>query len=366
MESHVFQLANELTAAGASVVVVCLAPEPSDSEESGVRVVRLRMHLPIASVLSFPALGTTRRLAQFLKSERIDAVSTHTRFFPMSYVGMKVARRLGVPLIHTEHGAGFVQSPSPVIRLGSRIVDLTMGRVILKRATAVLAVSQPVAKFVFDLAKVPSVIFYNALQMENWPNAGSPQRPRSIVFLGRLVPGKGWETFVDVAASLIREWGHPELSVRILGDGPDAAAVKARVADAGIADSTHLHGYADVGVIRESLKDSVFVNPSELAEGFQITLLEAAAAGAQIVSYPVPSVEPLREDGAPVWEVTRRTLPDLIASVDEALRDPRPAMLHEVLEQRWSWKARATEYLAIVRSAMPSLDTDTDPVGRNK
>jgi glycosyltransferase involved in cell wall biosynthesis len=116
----------------------------------------------------------------------------------------------------------------------------------------------------------------------------------------------------------------------------------------GIADSVTLHGHADISVIRSVLRESVLVNPSRLAEGFQVTLLEAAAAGAQIVSYPVPSVAPLRGDGAPVREVTGSSLEALADAVEDAVRHPRPPMDREVLEAKWSWNARANEYLRTV------------------
>jgi glycosyltransferase involved in cell wall biosynthesis len=348
LESHVYQLANELKTAGARVTVVTLSGEPSDTDESGVRVIRLRGYLSIASVISFPGFGTTRRLGRMLTAAGVDVVSTHTRFFPMSFVGVRAARRMGVPAIHTEHGAGFVKSPSLVIQAGSWLVDVTVGRWLLRRSDRVLAVSDEVARFVTRLSGLDARVFHNALQLEKWPPHASAPAPTGIAFLGRLVGGKGWEAFVDAAADLIKRRGLPSLAVHVMGDGPDRAALEARVHARGIADSVTLHGHADISVIRSVLRESVLVNPSRLAEGFQVTLLEAAAAGAQIVSYTVPSVAPLRGDGAPVREVTGSSLEALADAVEDAVRHPRPPMDREVLEAKWSWNARADEYLRTV------------------
>jgi glycosyltransferase involved in cell wall biosynthesis len=354
LESHVYQLANELKDAGVSVTVVCLAPEDSDTLEEGVRVIRLRMHLPIASVISFPSWGTTRRLSKLLADEGITVVSTHTRFFPMSYVGLRAALRRKVPVVHTEHGAGFVKSPSKVIQFFSRVVDLTLGRTVLRKATQVLAVSEPAARFVATLAGVDALIFPNALRLEDWPPSGEDHTPEGIAFLGRIVGGKGWEMFVDVAAELIQRRGFDNLVVHVLGDGPDTDALRARIKSKGIEASVRLHGHAGVETIRTALHRSVLVNPSRLAEGFQVTLLEAAAAGAQIVSYPVPSIHPLLADGAPVREVRDPSFEALVDCVVEALRNPLPIMSREILDSRWSWRTRSREYLNIVDAVVAS------------
>ena len=55
-------------------------------------------------------------------------VSTHTRFFPMSFVGARAAQKAGIPYIHTEHGSNFVNNSNPIIAIGSRVVDLSLGR----------------------------------------------------------------------------------------------------------------------------------------------------------------------------------------------------------------------------------------------
>ncbi|TFB91267.1 glycosyltransferase family 1 protein [Cryobacterium algoricola] len=350
LESHVFQLATALAVAGTHVTVVTLAPRESDTHEDGIRVIRLRMHWPIASVISFPGWGSGRRLARMLADEGVTVVSTHTRFFPMSWVGLRIARRNHIPVIHTEHGAGYVRSPSRLIQIASRSIDWTFGRAVLRGATRVLAVSEPVGTFVSTLAGVPSSVFYNALRLEDWPRGETGGRPAGIAFLGRLVGGKGWEIFIDVAAELILNRGFEDLAVHILGDGPDQDAVRARILSRGIERSVRLHGHAGVETIRTVLSDSVLVNPSQLAEGFQITLLEAAAAGAQIVSYPVPSTLPLLADGAPVRVVTATSLESLTDAVVDALQNPLPGMKRGVLEAHWSWRARAAEYLEVIDS----------------
>ncbi|WP_422386389.1 glycosyltransferase [Cryobacterium breve] len=102
-----------------------------------------------------------------------------------------------------------------------------------------------------------------------------------------------------MATELICTRGFEQFAVQILGYGPDFDAMRARIRSRGIAKSVRVYGHADVQTIRSALHDSVLVSRSRLPKGFQITLLEAAAAGAQIVSFPVPKVHYLSSDGCP-------------------------------------------------------------------
>lgn len=368
VEQHVQQLATCLVADGQKATVVTLAAQASDTLENGVRVIRLRSHFPIASVISFPGLGSGRSLAKRLTSEGITVVSTHTRFFPMSFVGIRLARKLKLPSIHTEHGAGPVKSPSPLIASAARVVDLVMGRHILRRASAVLSVSDEVAHFVADLSGRASTVFLNAINAEDWLRPGQREGqsggPAKLSYLGRLVPGKGWDTFLDLAAAVASRPEYQDVRIEVLGDGPDMAEVLARVKRYGLEAQTTVHGHANAAVIREALTGSVLVNATELAEGFQITLIEAAAVGCQIVSYPAPGITPLLADGAPVRVVPDRSPAKLLAAVFEALKDPLPAMDGNLLS-RWGWPIRAAEYRGIVEDVVAADNKEPDqPVRR--
>ena len=205
LENHVAALAQGLRDLGHEVWVLTLSDAPDLRDDDGVRVLTGRGYLPIAEVISFPRVGTTRRIARFLREKRIDIVGTHTRFFPMSLVGLRAAHMVGIPVIHTEHGSGFVANPSPIIFAGSRAVDLTMGRYVLRHADRLLAISAQSAAFVKRLGGVDAEVFHNAIPAPE-PSPSAPERPGHLVFVGRVVAGKGWDAFLASVAAL-RERG---------------------------------------------------------------------------------------------------------------------------------------------------------------
>jgi len=353
VETHVANLARELVLAGHRATVVSLDSTTGDAMENGVRVVRLRAHLPVAGVISFPALGTGRKLARKFASDDVTIVSTHTRFFPMSIVGVMVAEKLSVPAIHTEHGAGFVQTPSKTISVLSRLVDVTLGRLVLRRARAVLAVSEEVASFVDRLSGVTAQIFHNAINIADWkPTTAEVEAAvevsRKLTFLSRIVPGKGWDEFLDVAAAIHAEPRFSDVKFEIIGDGSDMPKLRERVIELGLGGFAVIHGFAGIETIRPALRGAILVNPTRLAEGFQLTLIEAAIAGSQIVSYPAPGLSPLSASAAPVWAVAEKTTDALIRAVTEALDVPLPPFSLQAAAQ-WTWASRAGEYAKIAR-----------------
>jgi len=350
VEKHVGALATRLVALGHRVTVFTLSDEPGVSVEDGIRVHRLPRRFPVAEVIAFPPLGTSRRLRRALRESGATVVSTHTRFFPMTWIGTRTARRVGIPSIHTEHGSDHVRAASPLVESASRAVDRTLGRRALRRATQVLAVSKDAAAFVRRLSGVESRLFYNAIDLDEWSVEtgdlpAEATAPTRVVFVGRLVPGKGWDTFLAACAEIQDTMRARGVEAHVLGGGPDLEQCRQRVADLGIGDLTHVEGAVDSARVKEMLTGAVLVNASVLAEGFGITLLEAMAVGAQIVSYPIPAAPALLEAGAPVRIVDPPSVEELARQVADALDHPQPRVSDDVLAA-WSWETRAREYAA--------------------
>lgn len=350
VETHVLHLAGEIAASGSRATIVTLAEAASDRMEGNVRVVRLQRHFPVAGVISFPAPGASKRIAAAFGNDQVTAISTHTRFFPMSAVGARVAKRIGAPVIHTEHGSDFVRSSSPVVSIASRLVDLTVGRWVLRNADLVLGVSEQVVAFVGRLAHVHATVFYNAIDVAKWSNV--TVRPTTdelphFGFLGRLVAGKGWDDLLEAAAQIRHRGNLGRFRIDIMGDGPDRSRLENRVASLGLGDVVRVHGQVPPETVRDLLTAGILVNPTVLSEGFQTTLLEAIAVGGQIVSYPVPGIDQLIADGVPVEIVQAGDQTALAVAMEAVALRPRPVLDPSILS-KWSWDERGREYLRIV------------------
>lgn len=356
VELHVHALAHELLRKGHDVTVVTLGSTPGWRDDEGVMVLTLPEHFRVADILGFPSPGTSYRLSRLLSKQEIDIVSVHTRFFPMSFVGWRAARRTKVPVIHTEHGSDHVSSDSFVIRLASKMVDFTLGRMVLRGADQILGVSEAVVAFVRRLAGVDARVFYNAITVgrgdaEHSTNehAGVTKRTNHLVFVGRIVPGKGWDTYLEVVSRLKREG--QQVTGEVLGDGVDLVELQRRVDSSGLQDAIKVRGRVTQEEVRTALRGATLVNPTILSEGFQTTLLEAIAEGGSVVTYPVPGAATLSHAGAPVIISAERTADSLYSVLEGLLREP-PAPASSRFVEGWTWPARAKEYIGIARDLL--------------
>ena len=344
LENHVAARAQGLRDLGHEVWVLTLSDAPDLRDDDGVRVLTGRGYLPIAEVISFPRVGTTRRIARFLREKRIDIVGTHTRFFPMSLVGLRAAHMVGIPVIHTEHGSGFVANPSPIIFAGSRAVDLTMGRYVLRHADRLLAISAQSAAFVKRLGGVDAEVFHNAIPAPE-PSPSAPERPGHLVFVGRVVAGKGWDAFLASVAAL-RERGI-DVDGELLGAGAQLEEARAMARELGIDGVVKIPGRVPPSQVRQALAGATLVNPTVLSEGFQTTLLEAIAENGRVVTYEVPGAQILADEGAPVVITPGRSAESLADSLAAMLASP-PALAPSELIEQWTWPVRSRQYADIL------------------
>lgn len=349
VEFHVAALARTLVNAGVKVTVFALENSGKEATESGVHVVRLHCTRMIGNVLAFPLPGTRRIIQQRIRDLNVDAISVHTRFFPMTYIGVRIARTLRIPAILTEHGSDHVRGVSPVIAAASKLVDLTVGRYVLRNSTRVLAISESAQLFVWRLASVRSEVFRNAIDVNRFVEKNSvPNDVAKIVFLGRLVPGKGWQRVLEVAETLSQEG--LAFEVHFIGDGPDRPALEKASNASKVVERITVHGRLPIEEIATHLQNAILLNPTDLAEGFQTTLLEAIACQASIVSTPVAAAEYLRGLGAQIDIVASGDSAGWIERTREFLQNktyqPRPELLNE-----FDWSVRGREFVQILNTA---------------
>lgn len=352
VETHVRDKVSALRGEGFQIYQYSLAPKQDVGREESENLVisRFRMKLAFGSVMSFPPLGTTRRIISELRNQSVSGISTHTRFFPMTFVGYKVSKALGVPWIHSEHGSSFVRTQNPLVDIPAKMWDLTLGKFLLRKADVVVADSEFVADFVEQLAGVEAVVLENPIQIDTWfrPNNELNKEIKSFVFAGRLVSGKGWDTFLELVANASKQ--NPNLSeipIHIFGHGPDAEKAISLSKTLGLNSRIQMHGNVTPDTLREFFLNSIYINASVLSEGFQITVLEATAAGARVVTFDVPSAISLLKEGAQIWVAPKGNYEELSRLILEA-SEARFLPPKIGLFSRWSWSKWVEEYIRVL------------------
>jgi glycosyltransferase involved in cell wall biosynthesis len=138
----------------------------------------------------------------------------------------------------------------------------------------------------YGLRKAPAVV-PELIDLPLWLSrlSAAPAVPRgafTVLCVCRLYPRKRVDVLLEAAALLRAEI--PDLAVRIVGDGPEGASLRARHAALGLDGFVRWLGYvAPEELAAEYRRADIFCLPS-VQEGFGIVFLEAMAAGLPVVA----------------------------------------------------------------------------------
>lgn len=359
VEAFVADLAAALDdEAPGAVVTTVLVPRlppgaPAREREPHARVVRLPA---VQLVANYPVPALWRRSAwralRAATSPRPAVVVSHTRFFLTSALAGVVARVTGARWLHVEHGSDFVQADTPVVARTAQLVDLTLGRWVLRAADGRLAVSEAARAFVRALAGRDAIVLRRGVRPARLdaiaPSAELRERAGGrpvIAYVGRLIDGKGVGDLVDAVAGM-----RSDVLVCVVGDGPARAALEARAA--GGPDSRRfafLGERVEEDAIALLKAADVVVNPSH-AEGLPTTVLLAAACGRPVVATDVGGTGEIITHGhtgllvAPHDPLALRArLAELI--VDPALCERLGGAARRDVRERFTWPASARAFL---------------------
>jgi glycosyltransferase involved in cell wall biosynthesis len=378
VETYLNWQVRALVNAGVEVGLVGMRPDPK----------RSLMDFPALPVWLTPtrtfAAGDSRRVPnaaasvysvsarkvmdQALTQFRPDAVHFHTTCFHLSpsVVSAAVARRL--PLFLTSHeyklictnqllyddrrqeictdclAAGAATALSAPIRRacvkGSRVAStvaavegLVAGRIWRRAAPHIFAPSRFMATMLkHDGWPAAQVEYLDLPWPEPQPSHGSERR--RLVYVGRLVAGKGVATLVEAWRRIAEH--HPDIELRIVGDGVERPALEQQVADTAV-PRTQFTGRVPVSEIPAELAAAVITaQPARWHDNSPLAVRESLVAGVPAVVSALggmpelvgPSSGYVVDDGSPTaWA---RTL-------DLALRERRvnsPELVAEVAGRR--------------------------------
>lgn len=168
-------------------------------------------------------------------------------------------------------------------------------------------------------------VIHNAIMEESFlggrdrPTPGFPTDNKPVlVACGRLIAQKDYPTLLDAFRKVVDSV--PSHLV-VLGEGPDRAALVARIAELNLVESVHLLGFQDYPAAYMAKAD-VFVL-SSIYEGFGNVIVEAMACDTAVVSTDCPhGPSEILEDGVTGRLVPVRDPSALAKALVEVLRDP--------------------------------------------
>jgi glycosyltransferase involved in cell wall biosynthesis len=175
-----------------------------------------------------------------------------------------------------------------------------------------------------DAARVRRI--YNGIDLERFPYEEPANRPRRIVFVGRLVEKKGLPDLIDACAILAAR-GVP-CECQIIGSGEIEASLRDRIDRMGLQETVKLLGpRPQMEVIKSIREASVVAAPCVIGadgnrDGLPTVLLEAMALGTPCVSTDVTGIPEVVRHGDTGILVPQRDPEALAEALCRLLENP--------------------------------------------
>jgi glycosyltransferase involved in cell wall biosynthesis len=277
-----------------------------------------------------------------------DLIDSHF-FFPDGIAAVMLARHFDKPVTITARGTDL--NLMPRYRLPRAMI-----RWAAARADGLITVSAALKQPLVELGTAPErvVVLRNGVDLARFQPPADRARLRAelglgrptLVSVGHLIERKGHHLVIAALAEL------PGIDLLVVGDGPEAAALRTAVQRHGVADRVRflgalphaalprLYGAADALVLASS------------REGWANVLLESMACGTPVVATPIwgtPEVVTARAAGVLAAE---RTPAALAAGVRDLLDAPPERRATRAHAERFGWGPTTEGQLALFREIL--------------
>lgn len=255
----------------------------------------------------------------------------HAHFGRDALEVLPVARRMGLPLVVTFHGYDVTEAPlrpdGAAYRAGLREL--------FDYAALLLPVSQFNASRLNDLGAPAEKTRVHYLGIPRLPepldavaecSLDGPETSgrRNLLFVGRLVGGKGIDDLIRAYARLSPEL-RSQVDLDIVGDGDEFEALRRQAA--GIEGTVRFHGRrSPEDVARLMRSATALVGPSKRSpigwvEGFGLVFMEAARAGTPSIGYRTGGIPEAVADGETGLLADEGDIDALAAAMERILTD---------------------------------------------
>lgn len=251
-------------------------------------------------------------LAQHLRAQGAEHLHNHIAKSSCT-VAMLASALSGIPYSFTLHGPDIFFEPIRW-RLDEKI----------KRARFVACISDFCRSQAMSFSAPEEWSKLHIIHCGVDPSRYAPQpreRGAQLLFVGRLAAVKGLPVLLDALSHIDR----PDLSLAVIGDGPDRAALEAQANELGLANKVVFMGYRSQSDVATFLGETdILVLPS-FAEGVPVVLMEAMAAQVPVVTTRIAGIPELVEHETSGLLAPPGNMKELQQAIEKLLNNPNTA-----------------------------------------
>ncbi len=269
-----------------------------------------------------------RAMIRTLQELRPEIVHTHSS--KAGILGRHAAFRLGIPCVHTIHGASFHVGQHPAAHALYRWLERRAAPGTDRFISVADAMTeQYVAAGIAPREKF--VTISSGFDVEPFLNPPRPPadvrrewgiEPQHVVIgkIGRLFPLKGHEYLVKAAPEICRRF--PQARFLFVGDGILRAQFEQQIAAAGLTDRFIFTGLVPPQQVAELIHAMDIVVHTSVWEGLARVLPQALIAGKPVVSYDIDGAKEVVIPGGTGFLVPTQSIPPLVDAISRLVENP--------------------------------------------
>ena len=287
-ENYVYHLAQHWIENGIEIGWLTQRPRGGKSHEFIKGIEYFRIGGPISQYILVPFKYLTSLRGRY--DVILDCENGIPFFSPL------FSRLPKVLLVHHVHQEIFRRElPTPLRQLAMALEGKLMP-IVYQRCEVVAVANQVKEDLVgigFDAEAI--TVVKNGVHLPRKFSTSLRSESPSLLCLGRLVPQKSVDVLIRAVARLAAE--RADITVNIVGQGPERERLERLAISLGIASKVHFHGHASNEELDRLFDESwISVCPSAY-EGWGMVCMEASAKGLPVVASNVPGLRDSVRDG---------------------------------------------------------------------
>lgn len=350
VERYVCNLAKELNKQNNEVLIITTKYEKSLKEIEDLGYAKI-YRFPICSLFSsrYPILKNNkeyRKLIKKLEEEKIDSIILNTRFYLISLIGAKFAKKQNIPACVIEHGSTHFTVYNRLLDSLGHFYEHTITDIMKFLVKDYYGVSLKCNEWLTHFGIKAKGVFYNCIDENEYEayklsNYEKCKEEKIIVsYVGRMIKEKGILEIIDAYEELKEK---DNIQLIIAGDGPLLKELQNKKLNENILIPGRLNHDEVMGLLN---KTDIFVHPS-FSEGLSTSILEAGLMKCAIVATPAGGTAEVinkKELGIickPTVESIKNGLEYYLKNEEE--RKKVGENLHKIVKENFTWKVMAKD-----------------------